>query len=331
MTKVVDKTTHPIKNNNLQQMKSISNSSSKNDLDTKLDKAKDLSEKKISKNDLSKTEITNQAKAMNAAEDINAGQKESMEQSSSSEMADKASSVAKAISKVPVLPISLPSVSSKALSKNSDKKISDKKPEPPIHYIKKPAVIFIEGFSAFGISNGDGIKDMAENYPDAKLFNWTDHDEIVKEIKKHAPNEPVVLVGHSFGGDTAVEVANELNSAKNMFRAIELIVSIDAVGMNKSIIPINVKNNLNYFGEGLIPFLHGDPTVARNTKYTDVTNELRTDMHSKMDDSPEVQFEIFSKINQAVGNNSESEAEVVFEIGDKSQLKELLETLKNSL
>ena len=124
-------------------------------------------------------------------------------------------------------------------------------------------------------------------------------------------------------------MANELNSAKNGFRPIDLLVSIDAVGMNKTIIPINVKSNLNFFGEGILPFVHGDPTVARNTKYTEVTNELRSDMHSKMDDSPEVQFEIFQKINEVLGNAGQED--IFIEISETSQIKDVLDAIKNSL
>ena len=317
MTKVAEKSVSPINNTNLKNVKPFRGG--KNIVPGETLKTGQ---------EVSKAEITEQAKALNATEVARANQlenpSEESTQSTAKEVSEKASSVAKAISKVPVLPIITPTGESKALSKSSEKKITDQRPEPPVHFIKKPAVIFIEGFSAFGVSNGDGIKDMADNYPGAKLFDWSEHDDILKEIKKHAPDQPVVLVGHSFGGDTAIEVAHELNSAKNQFRAIDLIVSIDAVGMNKTIIPVNVKSNLNYFGEGLIPFVHGDPTVARNTKYTEVTNELRTDLHSKMDDNPEVQFEIFNRINQAVGTSSDDE--IVFEI-DNDQLKEMLQSL----
>ena len=245
---------------------------------------------------------------------------------------EKAGNVAQEIAKAPALPIVVPvGAPSLEMSKPEPiKKSSDIiKKETPLHFIKKPAVIFIEGFSAFGISNGDGIKERAENYPGAKKFDWTEHETIINEIKKHAPNQPVVLVGHSFGGDTAIEVANELNHIKNGFRTIDLLVSIDAVGMNKSIIPINVKNNLNFFGEGLIPFVHGDPTIARNTKYTDVTNELRPDMHSKMEDSPEVQFQIFEKINEVLGEKGEDD--IFIEITEKKQIRDILDALKDNL
>lgn len=268
--------------------------------------------------ELPKTEITDQAKNLNQSE-IKAEIRPENQPTNISAL-EKAGKVAKALVNAPVIPVLVPP---------STKAIEAKIKEPPVHFLKKPAVIFIEGFSAFGISNGDGITEMAENFPGAKKFSWTDHKDIIQEIKKHAPNQPLIMVGHSFGGDTAIEVASELNSAKNGFREVDLLVSIDAVGMNKTIIPINVKSNLNYFGEGLIPFIHGDPTVARNTKYTEVTNELRSDMHSKMEDAPEVQFEIFQKINQILGMKGEED--IFIEISETNQIKDVLEAIKNSL
>lgn len=314
MTKVAADKSTPVKNSNLQNLKPFRGNGKLPPVP-----GKELEE-------TPKAEITEQAKALNAGAETKAPETQPTPpaESSSSEVLEKAGSVAKAIAKAPVLPVIVPTN-----TKKIETKISDKKPDAPIHFLKKPAVIFIEGFSMFGISNGDGIKEMAENYPGAKKFDWTEHDKILGEIKKHAPDQPVVLVGHSFGGDTAIEVANELNSAKNGFRAIDLLVSIDAVGMNKTIIPVNVKSNLNFFGEGIIPFVHGDPTVARNTKYTEVTNELRNDMHSKMEDSPEVQFEIFRKINEVLGQSGEND--VFIEISETNQIKDVLEAIKNSL
>ena len=244
---------------------------------------------------------------------------------SAGEASTSATSIAKSLAKIPVLPISIPSESKD--TKKLEEKISDKNPTK-LSFIKKPALIFIEGFSALGISNGDGIKDMSDNLPGAKRFNWDDQDKIIEEIKKHAPDQPVVLVGHSFGGDSAVEIANTLNSVKNGFRGIDLLVSIDSVGMNHSIIPMNVKRNLNFFTEGVVPFLHGDPNVARNTDYTEVQNELRSELHSKMDDSPEVQFKIFEAINETV--NETNHKDIFIEIQTTDELRKLIDSQLSS-
>lgn len=322
MTKVAEKIAPPL-NNNLKNWKSFRGAKA-----LAPGEKPNLTEAPKLGEEIPKADITNQAKILNEASEVKPEQTakpaEPASKSSSSEILSKAANVAKAIAKAPVLPIIVPTD-----TKKIEAKIKDIKTEAPAHFIKKPAVIFIEGFSMFGVSNGDGIKDMADNYPGAKKFSWEEHGKIMDEIKKHAADQPVVLIGHSFGGDTAIEVANELNSPKNGFRSVDLLVSIDAVGMNKTIIPVNVKSNLNYFGEGLLPFVHGDPTVARNTKYTDVTNELRADMHSKMDDNPEVQFEIFNKINDILGAHGEED--IFIEISETNQIKDVLEAIKNSL
>lgn len=217
---------------------------------------------------------------------------------SSHKAESSASAIAKALSKIPTLPITIPLNTASGV----EKKISDVAPTKNESFplIEKPIVVFIEGFSPFGVSNGNGIKEMADNYPDAKYFSWNDKNKIHDLIKKHDPHQPLILVGHSFGADTAIEVANELNTPKNHFRSVDLIVSLDAVGINKTVIPVNVKKNLNYFVQGIIPFLHGDPTVAKNNKYTEVINELKEGLHSRIDDSPEIQFEIYHAINDVV-------------------------------
>ena len=243
--------------------------------------------------------------------------------SSATEAASSAASIAKTMAKMPVLPIVTPNESKD--TKKLEEKISDKTIKEKVSFLKKPAVIFIEGFSAFGISDGDGIKDMADNLPGAKLFSWNEQKDIIDEIKKHSPDQPVILVGHSFGGDSAVEIANSLNTVKNGFRNIDLLVSIDSVGMNNNIIPMNVSRNLNFFAEGMIPFLHGDPNVARNTEYTDVQNELRSELHSRMDDSQEVQFKIFEAINSVLSESNHPD--IFLEIQKNDQLKNLIGNL----
>ena len=280
MTIIQNKTHTPIQNQNLKGMVQ------KNPKNLKADLSKEITKPEISEN----------AKGLNTADS-------STEPTTAPEAIAKAGTLVKEMAKLPVLPIVIPKETKKLQEKIDDK------PIPKIVHksapIKKPAVLFIEGFSAFGISNGDGIKDMADNFPGAKRFSWDEKDKIIEEIKKHAPDQPVILVGHSFGGDSAVEIANELNTVKNSFRSIDLLVSVDSMGFNHSIIPMNVKRNLNFFGEGVVPFLHGDPTVARNTDYTEVVNELRSELHSRMDDSPEVQYKIFETINETLNEKEQ--------------------------
>lgn len=303
MTTVQPKTLVPIKNDNLKSFKSLKAPANNNQaLDNKLP-----------------AEISDNAKALNETQVPTETAPTKNETLKTEEAASKASAVAKTLPKIPVLPIATPSESKD--SKKLEEKISDKSP-PKISFIKKPAVIFIEGFSLFGLSDGDGIKDMADNLPGAKRFSWNEQDDIIEEIKKHAPDQPVVLVGHSFGGDSAVEIANALNSVKNGFRSIDLLVSIDSVGMNNTIIPMNVKRNLNFIAEGIVPFLHGNPDIARNSDYTEVDNELRSEIHSKIDDSEEIQFKIFESINEILGQRNH--ADIFEEIQKNDHLKTII-------
>jgi hypothetical protein len=302
MTAVQNKNNSAIKNDNLKNLKPMRGAASTS-----------TPEGKSEINESEKSTISNTAK--NLSNQTKEDGTKKVENA-----IDSASSVAKSLAKVPVLPIVVPSE-----AKQSDKlaeKLSDHKLQEKTKIIKKPAVIFIEGFSAFGISNGDGIKDMADNLPGAKRFSWDEKDKIIDEIKKHSPEQPVILVGHSFGADSAVEIANTLNSLQNGFRNIDLLVSIDSVGINHSIIPMNVRRNLNFFGEGFVPFLHGDPTVARNTDYTEVVNELRSELHSRMDDSQEIQYKIFDTINDVLGEFDQPD--IFEEIQQNSLIKDLI-------
>lgn len=309
MTTVLKHSNPPIKNDNLKNMAPMG--------------AKLPKESAPAMEAADSAQISETAKQLKASE-THSPQSPQSSSTAPSDVAGSAASVAKSIAKLPVLPITTP-VEIKDGKKLEDVKIS-KSPDK-ISFIKKPAVIFVEGFSAFGISNGDGIKDMADNLPGAKRFSWNEKDLIVEEIKKHAPDQPVIMVGHSFGADTAVEIASELNSVKNAFRSIDLLVTIDSVGVNHSIIPMNVKRNLNFFGEGVIPFLHGDPTVARNTDYTDVINELRSELHSRMDDSQEIQYKIFSNINEVLSDFDEND--LFEEMQKKERFRDLIDNHLN--
>jgi hypothetical protein len=52
-------------------------------------------------------------------------------------------------------------------------------------------------------------------------------------------------------------------------------------------------------------------------------------MHSKMEDSPEVQFQIFEKINEVLG--AKGEDDIFIEITEKKQIRDILDALKDNL
>ncbi len=173
---------------------------------------------------------------------------------------------------------------------------------------KKPAIIFIKGLDVFSSplkSEGGyaGVGRIAEAIEGSRIYGWDQKDEIIEEIKKVHKDFPVVLVGHSLGGDTAIEIADELDSLKENFRKVDLLVTVDAIGFSHSIIPQNVKQHLNVFGENSF-VLNDGPHVARRDEKTNVRNILSPLDHTDIDDDKEIQYEIVDLIQKTVGSKS---------------------------
>tara|TARA_B100001971_G_C18267904_1_gene595867 strand:- start:16602 stop:17378 length:777 start_codon:yes stop_codon:yes gene_type:complete len=169
--------------------------------------------------------------------------------------------------------------------------------------LNKPGVFFVSGFDWFGASsvkgNYDGIRDMAEAVNGAKHFAWDQQEEILEEIKKRDINQPIILVGHSFGGDAVMEIAQELNKIENGFRKVDLLVTLDSVGFDNDIVPHNVGKNLNFIASGN-KLINDGPNIAANYNRTEVTNFLRHEAHAELDDATDIQIEIIEAVNKAL-------------------------------
>jgi hypothetical protein len=167
----------------------------------------------------------------------------------------------------------------------------------------KPGVYFVTGFDWFGAStikgDYDGIRDMAKRFTGAKHFTWDQKEELMEEISKVDPSSPLALIGHSFGGDAVIEIANELNTLEHRFRKVDLVVTLDSVGLNNDLVPQNVKKNINFFqNEGL--FVKDTPNAALDADETEVLNLLRAEAHAELDDSKDIQRTIFEEL-QSIG------------------------------
>ncbi len=180
-----------------------------------------------------------------------------------------------------------------------------KKVEEKEGTLKKPAIIFIKGLDILSSpskseSGYAGVGRLAESVKGSRIYGWDQKDEIIKEIKKSALNQPVILVGHSFGGDTAIEIADALDSLEHGFRPVDLLVTMDSVGFKNDVIPQNVRKHLNIFGETSL-FLNDGPHVARRHEMTDVKNILSPLDHTDLDDDKGNQFEIVKLIQETLG------------------------------
>jgi hypothetical protein len=172
------------------------------------------------------------------------------------------------------------------------------------HFLKKDQVIFIKGLDLFSSplkseAGYEGINKLADAFEGSKIFKWNEQDDILNEINKIHPSNKIILVGHSLGGDTAVEISRRVDSLDHKFRPIDLLVTIDAVGFNNDIIPQNVKNHLNVFGESNF-LLNDGPHVARNHEKTQVKNVLSHKDHTEIDDDKSIQFEVVNLIQQTL-------------------------------
>jgi hypothetical protein len=166
---------------------------------------------------------------------------------------------------------------------------------------KEPLVIFFTGFAMFSSDSDDGLRKLAEHLPNAKVMSWTDEEEAMEEIRKYKSTAPLILGGHSLGSDTAVNIAQELNTLDNGFRKVDLLVTIDSIGSDNDVIPTNTKKNLNFIGDEQ-GFFNDGPNIARNLNETDVINELRPESHLDIDNENSVMKKIFQEVTPIIEN-----------------------------
>ncbi|WP_127716628.1 hypothetical protein [Halobacteriovorax sp. HLS] len=177
-------------------------------------------------------------------------------------------------------------------------------------------VIFVSGLHLAGISeDGEGLESMANHIENSQHFSWKDEDKILQEISRTPKDEPVVLVGHSLGGDGVVSISNKLNTLEYGFRKVDLLVTLDSVGFDNDLIPNNVKKNLNFISNKDM-FFNDGPNIARNLNKTEVINELRQEKHTELDDSNDIQQSIFAGIDEVLSDYKNRSEE-------KNQMKNL--------
>ena len=265
-----------------------------------------------------KVDLSDQAKTENIKEEAKETAKKATDSTGSvASAADKASTglnVAKTLASAitptgPTPKPPLPKVDGTIKGAQSSKLLSKN--------VNSPGIYFITGYELLSFTD-DGLNEMAEFVPNSQKFGWDQEDEILADIKRKAKDQPVVLIGHSFGGDTAVSIANKLNSPEFGFRKVDLLTTLDSVGFDNDIIPKNVVKNLNFIGDQDL-LLNDGPNVARDSSKTKVINELREENHVSMDEAEDVQFKIFEEIDSVMAKKKDTAMANV-----KSNMRELL-------
>jgi thioesterase domain-containing protein len=122
-------------------------------------------------------------------------------------------------------------------------------------------VILLRGFQDWYSNGIDALaSELQARGIDARAYpedHWRDvADALANESESE--DEPLVLVGFSYGADDVIEIANELSAKR---RYIDLLVTIDPV--TPEAVPGNVARCVNYFQSNgpwdALPWLRGIP------------------------------------------------------------------------
>ena len=167
-----------------------------------------------------------------------------------------------------------------------------------------PRRVVVALFTGFLGSSGDdiGIEQIHQLLLDessprvevmARRFGHTHQQSAVEFVVSNAERSEIVLIGHSFGGDSAIEVAE---SVSRLSLTVYRLVQIDSVGVRDNILPGNVGHGLNFFQEAtelLEPqgerFVQGSTNV-RGEVHFGLRDETLT--HTNIDNFPALQAEV---------------------------------------
>ena len=205
---------------------------------------------------------------------------------------------------VPIIP-SVPSLDLKSVSEAKDiiettenikKVLSNDEPSS----IDEPAVFFVGGLRILDFDFlEDGMKSMTEAVDTARYYEWDQKGEMLDEIKLRSVKEPIILVGHGLGADTAVEIAQDLNTLDNKFRRVDLLVTLNSIGLDNDFIPENVLVNKNYLTADN-GWIDDSANIALNYKTTKVENFLHPNKHSELDEAKDIQRDIIAEIDRLI-------------------------------
>jgi len=141
------------------------------------------------------------------------------------------------------------------------------------------------------------------------VMQYDDWPQAEAEIRGSASKSPLVLVGHSWGADDAIQLAQSLAAAPT--QPITLLLTLDPV--TPPPVPSNVRSVVNLYQTNLIldhtPWFHGLPLVAEAPDQTKLENvDIRRDRpdlvtadlsHGSMTTMPEIMQEVLTRLDQA--------------------------------
>jgi hypothetical protein len=129
--------------------------------------------------------------------------------------------------------------------------------ETNIHSRQNRVVIIVfTGFASQTLNEITGMQKLVDAFrQEAKLdqlnlkisiFAWDEKKDAINYLSSLGlnNNDKLIVIGHSYGGDTAILLANEL---KKRNRRVDLLVQVDSVGSSDDVLPSNVAKGINYY------------------------------------------------------------------------------------
>ena len=162
--------------------------------------------------------------------------------------------------------------------------------------------VFSTGMNSLGDQlNKDGVETTV-----FQADQWSQVADTIAERYHNGPVEPVVLVGHSYGADNILRIAQKLKE-KNV--KIDLLVTLDPVTPPK--VPANVMKTVDlYQSNGVMdamPWLRGIPLEKESDKVAVLNENIRTDRtdllkpglnHFNIEKQPKVHAEVEKLVMQ---------------------------------
>jgi hypothetical protein len=186
-------------------------------------------------------------------------------------------------------------------------------------------IVVFTGFASQTINETTGMQKLVDAFrQEAKLdqsnlkmpiFAWDGRKDAISYLNSLGlkNNDKLIVIGHSYGGDTAILLANEL---KKRNRRVDLLIQVDSVGSSDDVLPSNVAKGINYYQADDNPMSIGRFKVQQeviNSTNLDVNRVFRNELitnnnyplnHGSIDDSNEVHQAIIQQVLNAVANKN---------------------------
>ncbi|MCZ8226057.1 MAG: DUF2974 domain-containing protein [Microcystis sp. LE19-84.1B] len=178
-------------------------------------------------------------------------------------------------------------------------------------------IIVFTGFASQTLNEITGMQKLVDALrQEAKLdrldlkipiFAWNEKKDAINYLSnlRLNNNDKLIVIGHSYGGDTAILLAKEL---KKRNRRVDLLVQVDSVGSSDDVLPSNVAKGINYYQADDNPISLGRFKVQQeviNSTNLDVNSVFRNELisnnsyplnHGSIDDSNVIHQAIIQQV-----------------------------------